>query len=147
MPLTSKALVDEQEFLELVDQLRVAVPEEVRHAKRVSQDRERVLTQARVEADKVLTSAQEQALQLVRENEIVRAAQQQAQEILSTATAEAQRLRADADSYVLSVLEGLENDLGRLLATVKKGKSVLERKGSEMVLAPREPIVARGGRQ
>ncbi|MER3406140.1 MAG: ATPase, partial [Chloroflexota bacterium] len=45
LPLTSRALVDEQEVLDILDQLRMAVPEEIRQAKRLSQERERLLLQ------------------------------------------------------------------------------------------------------
>lgn len=131
VPLTSKALIDEQEFLELVDQLRVAVPEEIRHAKRVSQDRDRVISQARVDSDKILASAQEQASQMVGESEIVRRAQLRADEIMQAVEEDARRMRTEADGYVMSVLEGVESELNRLLATVKKGKSAMEKMSKE----------------
>ncbi|MCL4394880.1 MAG: ATPase [Chloroflexi bacterium] len=127
VPLTSKALIDEQEFLELVDQLRVAVPDEVRQARRVSHDRDRVLSQAQTEADKVLIVAQERVEQMVQQNEIVRLAQKRAEEIVANGQEEARRLRTDAYGYAMDVLDGLENELNRLLATVRKGKSALEK--------------------
>lgn len=126
VPLTSKALIDEQEFLELVDQLRVGVPDEFRHAKRVSHDRDRVISQAQLEADKLLSLAREHAEQMVQDSDIVRSAQQRAAELLSEATAEARGMRAEADEYAMEVLEGLEKELNRLLASVRKGKAALE---------------------
>lgn len=134
VPLTSKALVDEQEFLELVDQLRVAMPDEIRHAKRVSQDRDRVLSQAQVDADKILSTARDRAEQLVREADVVRTAQQRADDMLRAATEEAGRMRGDADRYAVEVLDGLEAELGRLLASIKKGKAALEKMSEERAL-------------
>jgi len=116
VPLTSKALLDEQEFLELVDQLRVAVPHEIRQAKRVSQERERVISQAQSDADRVLSAARERADQLVEESSIIRSAQQRAAQ-----------LQAGADEYALEVIEGLDSELNRLLASVRKGKAALEK--------------------
>jgi len=141
VPLTSKALIDEQEFLELVDQLRVGVPDEFRHAKRVSQDRDRVISQAQSEADKLLSSAREHAEQMVQESDIVRIAQQRAVEMLGEATAEASRMRAEADHYAMEVLEGLENELNRLLASVRKGKAALEKLSRDNDPPDRDDIV------
>ena len=72
VPLTSRSLVDEQEFIDILDQIRSSVPEEVRQAKRLSQEKEKVIQQAQAEADKILNAAREQATALLQENELVR---------------------------------------------------------------------------
>jgi cell division septum initiation protein DivIVA len=135
VPLTSKALVDEQEFLELVDQLRVAVPDEVRQAKRLSQERERMISHAQSEAERLVLQAQERADQLVDQSDIVLRAQERAKEVLADAHEEARRMRADAYAYATDVLEGLEKELNRLLATIKKGKAALEKMSEENEMA------------
>lgn len=142
VPLTSKALIDEQEFLELVDQLRVAVPDEVRHAKRVSQERDRVISQAQSDADKMLNSAIERAELLVQESDIMRSARQRATELLSQAVEETRRMRAEADQYAMEVLEGLESELNRLLASAKKGKAALEKLNREDERLDRDTLVS-----
>lgn len=142
VPLTSKALIDEQEFLELVDQLRVAVPDEVRHAKRVSQERDRVISQAQSDADKMLNSAVERAELLVQESDITRSARQRATALLSQAVEETRRMRAEADQYAMEVLEGLESELNRLVATAKKGKAALEKLSREDERLDRDPLLS-----
>ncbi len=131
VPLTSKALIDEQEFLELVDQIRVSLPDEVRHAKRVSQDRDRMMAQAQLEAEKAVTAAQERVEQLLDDSEIVRLATARADEIRRTLEEECRQMRADADAYAMDVLDGLESELNRLLASVRKGKVALETMSAE----------------
>lgn len=127
VPLTSRALVDEQEFLDILDQIRGAMPEEVRQAKRVSQEREKVILQAQSEADKIINAAREQATALLDENELVRAAQERARDYVENAIQESEDVRRGADQYAFAALDELEGQLTRLLATIRKGKTTLER--------------------
>jgi len=127
VPLTSRSIVDEQEFIDLLDQIRASIPEEVRQAKRVSQEREKVILQAQAEADKIINTARDQATQLLDQNEMVRAAQDHAQNIVDEAVQRAEDVRRGADEYALAALDELEQHLTRLLATIRKGKATLER--------------------
>jgi cell division septum initiation protein DivIVA len=127
VPLTSRAIVDEHDFLEIVDQLRIAVPEEIRQAKRLSQDKERIIHQAQGEADKLLEEARQQATHLLQENELVRAAEQYSEQTRREAEQHAEEIRRGADTYSLEVLGSLETELMKLLATVRRGKTALER--------------------
>lgn len=127
VPLTSLALVDEQEFVDLLDQMRNSIPEEVRQAKRVSKEREVVIQQAQVEADKILSAANEQARTLLDENELVRSAGMHAERIYNDAMTDAEAVKRGADEYALAALDDLEQHLTRLMTTIRKGKSSLER--------------------
>jgi vacuolar-type H+-ATPase subunit H len=127
LPLTSRALVDEQEFVDLLDEIRAAVPEEVRQAKRVSQDKERVILQAQGEADKILSAAREEASRILQEDSLIQQASDQANAYVQDAIQRADEVRRGADEYALAALENLEEQLTRLLASVRKGKATLER--------------------
>ncbi|HZQ99703.1 MAG TPA: ATPase [Chloroflexota bacterium] len=127
VPLTSRSIVDEQEFIDLLDQIRASIPEEVRQAKRVSQEREKVILQAQSEADKIINTAREQATALLEENELVRLAHEQANAYVQDAIQRAEEIRRGADEYALAALDELEQHLTRLLATIRKGKAALER--------------------
>jgi len=130
-PLTSKALVDEQEFLDIVDQLRVAIPEEIRQAKRVNLEKEKVIERAQTEADRILVAAQEQAALMLKDNEIMKTAAELAQAKVDEAEKQAEEIRAGADAYAMDVLIGLENELNRLLAQIRKGRATLEKSMAE----------------
>ena len=126
-PLTSRAVIDEQQFLELIDQLRVAVPEEIKQAKRVSQEIDRVLFQAQAEADKIIATAREQAGMLLQEEEIVKMAQARANDIIAEAERNVEEIRQGADEYALEILTNLDQEMTRGIASVRKGKAALER--------------------
>lgn len=127
VPLTSKALVDEQEFVDILEEIRSAIPEEVRLAKRLSQEKDKVMLQAQAEADKILGSARDEAARILEEDELLRAAREQADRYVQDAVSRAEDVRRGADQYALLALDGLEDQLTRLLATVKRGKATLER--------------------
>ncbi|MBI4321343.1 MAG: ATPase [Chloroflexi bacterium] len=147
IPLSSKSLIDEQEFLDIVDQLRVAIPDEIKQANRVNSERENVIGHAKSEADKIVSNAQEQAAFMLKDSELVNSAQQRAQSVLAEAERRAEEIRVGADSYALDVLSGLENELTRLLAQVRKGRASLERTVKESPRKDtRQPDVATSAR-
>jgi cell division septum initiation protein DivIVA len=121
LPFTSNVVIQEDAFLDIIDQMRVSIPEEVKQARRVSAERERVLEQAQEEADRIVSLAQEQVSSLADDHEIVKAAYVQAEEVIAQAHRSAQGVKSEADEYVMEVLSGLEEELMRLLTTVRNG--------------------------
>ena len=90
LPLSSRTMVDEQEFLDLIDRLRVAVPEEMKQARRFTQERDKVLMQAEAEAEKIIAAAGERASQMLQDNELVRAAREEARKMAAASTSRPQ---------------------------------------------------------
>jgi len=133
LPLSSRTIVDEQEFLDIIDQLRVTVPEEIKQARKVSQEKDRVILQAESEADKIINAARERATMMLQENELVRQAQEDARQMLEAAHEQAEEVRQGADLYAQEVLGSLENELTKLLATVRKGRATLDRSAHRSV--------------
>lgn len=127
LPLSSRTIVDEQEFLDIIDQLRVTVPDEIKQARKVSQEKDRVILLAEDEADKIINAARERATMMLQENELVHLAEEQARQVIEEARREAEDIRHGADVYALEVLNGLESELTRLVATVRKGRATLDR--------------------
>jgi cell division septum initiation protein DivIVA len=128
IPLSRYLVVDEDAFLDLVDQMRTAIPKQVRQAERVYQERDRLLAQAEEEGARIVQLAQSDAAKLVGEHEISQAAQQRAQTIIERAGREADTLKSDAEEYVRGILSSLDGQLGALqsqlqsvLTTVRNG--------------------------
>ncbi len=126
LPLTSSLLVDEDRIFNIVDQMRVAIPEEVKRANRVEAEKERILAQAKEEADRIRDLAKQEASELVRRDSIMGSAQQRSDTILERARREAEIMRAESDVYALTVLSKLEEDLLRSLSVVRNGMHRLE---------------------
>lgn len=121
IPMTASLIVDEDRIFNLIDQMRVSIPEEVKRASRVIAEKDRVLAQAKEEGDRIRDLAKAEAEELVKRDVITQTAQHRADQIQEQALAEAEVLRQDADVYVMNVLSKLEDDLLRSLSVVRNG--------------------------
>jgi cell division septum initiation protein DivIVA len=102
------------------------VPEEVRAAKRINAEGERIIEKAEEEAERIVAKAQEQAAFLIDERGLTQAADAQSREIIAAAHRDADEIRGGADEYAVSVLVGLEGDVEKTLASIKKGIALLD---------------------
>jgi len=126
IPLTHNVLVDEDRILDLIDQMRVAIPEEIKKAQQVMAQRDRILAQAQEEANRTLALARERSEQLVDREVIVEAAHAKADQIIMDARASIDSIRRDADDYALEVLTRLEVEMERSLGQVRNGIRTLQ---------------------
>jgi len=139
IPFTGKTMVDEHECLDIVDQLRVAIPEEIKQAKRVVGERDRLVLDAEEQAKRIIAHAQEQVALMVTQHEVVKAAESKARKIIQEAELEAMGRREGSDRYAIETLATLENHLNELLAVVKNGLRSLEKNGRRT--APKDSVV------
>jgi len=121
IPLTSNVMVPEDAFLDIIDQMRISIPEEVKLAKRTESERERLLIQAQEEATRLVEMAREKAKGMTNEHDLVKFARQRAQEIEQEAQQHAKELLAETDEYIVGQLGELEEQLMKTLTTVRNG--------------------------
>ncbi len=124
--LTHSVIVDEDRMLDLIDQMRVSIPEEIKKSQQLLVQRDRVMAQAQEEANRTLSLAREKSDQFVERDAIVAAAQTRAEQIIAQARAEAEQTKQDADEYVLETLTKLEVELDRNLTQVRNGIRALQ---------------------
>ena len=121
VPLSASLIVNEDKVFNIIDQMRVAVPEEVKRAKRIESEKDRILAQAQEEGERIRGLAKQEAGDLVNRDSVMMSAQQRADNILERARRDAEALREDADTYVAEVLAQLEDELLRSLTVVRNG--------------------------
>jgi hypothetical protein len=126
LPFTHQVIVDEDRMLDLIDQMRVAIPEEVKKAQQVTAQRDRVMAEAREEASRTVNIAREKSDQLTERDSIVQAAQSRADQILAQARVEAEAMRREADDYALEKLRQMEMEMERMLNQVRNGIRALQ---------------------
>ena len=131
IPLTHTVLVDEDKVLDLIDQMRVAIPEEVKKAQQVLAQRDRILAQAQEEANRTLAIAREKSDLLVERDAIVQAAQAQREQIIAQAYNEVEDTKREADDYSVEILTRLEMELDRYLTQVRNGIRTLQHERSD----------------
>lgn len=121
MPFSKFTMIDEEVALEIIDQMRISIPEEIEKASRILAQRDRVLAQANEEAARILQQAHHKGEEMLDQDISVQAAQNRAANVIEEARQEADRIRAEADQYVVQVLAKLEQHLLKNLNTVRNG--------------------------
>src|SRR5512139_2971490 len=127
LPFTHNVMVDEDRMLDIIDQMRVAIPDEVKKAQQLLSQRDRILAQAQEEANRTLAIAREKSEQLLERDAIVQAAQARADQLINQARLDLQKERQEADQYVVDQLSRLEIELERSLTQVRNGIHTLQR--------------------
>jgi cell division septum initiation protein DivIVA len=142
VPFTHNVVVDEDRMLELIDQMRIAIPEEVKKAQQVMAQRDRVMAQAQEEANRTLQLSRDKAEQMIERDMIVQEAQRRAEQILSQARSESESTRVDADNYVVDTLMQLQDQISKLSGQVSNGIRMVQedqmRKASSPELSEKE---------
>jgi cell division septum initiation protein DivIVA len=118
---THSVIVDEDRMLDIIDQMRVSIPEEIKKAQQLLVQRDRILAQAQEEANRTLSLAREKSEQFVERDGIVSAAQVRAEQIIAQARVECDATKREADEYVLDTLTRLEMEMERSLSQVRNG--------------------------
>ena len=132
VPLSAKTVIDENAFFEIIDQMRVSVPQEIKRANELLQEREKVLTTASEEAEQIIERAREHAARLIDEHEIMAAARAEAEGIKAKARRETEEVRKGADEYATGVLSDLESNLASLLQTTANGLAKLKKEHGQV---------------
>jgi len=126
IPFTHSVVVDEDRMLDIIDQMRVSIPDEIKKAQQLLAQRDRLLAQAQEEANRTLALAREKSEQMVERDQIVQAAQARADQIIEQSRGEGEGTKREADQYVLETLTNLEMELDRTLSQVRNGIRTLQ---------------------
>ncbi|NLJ77318.1 MAG: ATPase [Peptococcaceae bacterium] len=126
VPFTRKVMVEEDRLLDLLDRIRTTMPEEVRQAKWIIQEREKVLQDSQKEAMRIVEDAQKQIEKRADDSEIVRQAKVNAEEILGKAESVAMEIREGAKGYADDILVNLQENLGKILEQLEQGRAELK---------------------
>jgi cell division septum initiation protein DivIVA len=125
IPLTRKVMLNEDRLLDLLDRIRTTIPEEIRQAKWIIQEREKVMNDSQKEALRLLEDAQKQVEKQADESEVARKAKEVADNIVARAEGKADELRQGAISYADDVLTNLMDSLDKLSRQIEEGRTEL----------------------
>ncbi len=128
VPLSGKILIDKEEILDFIQEMRLSYPDEVKEAKWVKEERQKILNEAQGRADSMIKSAETKMIQMVDESEIVRQAQEKADMLVEDASIQASKLRTDSDQYADDVLGDVERRLEMLLKKVNDDRNYFHNK-------------------
>jgi cell division septum initiation protein DivIVA len=125
MPMSASCVVNRSEVVELLEQIQRRLPEQLSQASALLQDREGVVAQGRVEAEKLLEQARRQQKTLVGQTEVHKAAKAEAEALLAAAREESEAMRLEVEDYVDSKLANFEVVISKTLSAVQRGRARL----------------------
>ena len=128
VPLTGKRMVDVEKLRDIIDDIRLNMPTEIRQAKAIVQDRADIVDGARKEAESIIKRSEERARVIVSEQEIVKQSQQKAHEILNNAKQSAKEMRNSVTNYCENILRQTEEQLAKSCAEVKNVRASVRQK-------------------
>ena len=144
MPLVNQIILKETDILPIIEQMRTSIPDEVKQARRVIQEKERILAQAQADASNLLTRATEESERAINREGLLRVAEERSQKLLWQAEEQAhaiirraeehsEHLKIDADSYVMETLRnlrehlmGVETEVSRTILSIERGLESME---------------------
>jgi vacuolar-type H+-ATPase subunit H len=132
MPLSTSVLVNREEALELVQEMRAALPEEIKQARWVVKDREQLLTKARKDAEGIIQEALEEQHRMASQEEVAKASMREAERLLDEARGEARQIRHEAEDYMDQKLAAFEATLTRTVEQIAQIREVQEQQTSRI---------------
>jgi len=157
MPLMNQIIIKEADILSIIDEMRTVIPDEIKQARRVMQDKERILSQANAEAANIVTRARTESERAMNREGLLRSAEERSQDMVQRADEEAQELirqakihndhlKNDADAYVSETLHGLKEHLTSIETEVSRTILSIDR-GLESIAIQDDEENADGGNE
>jgi len=115
VPLSGRCLLDKEELLEIIEEIRNNLPDDLKQAKWIKSERDRILAEAKAEADKIIKTANEQIIEMVDENEITKKAMNRANDIMVKAQSESKATKDASIEYTDYLLENVERVVTNVL--------------------------------
>ena len=128
VPLSGKILVDKEDILDYIQEMRLVFPDEVKEAKWVKEERERILSEAQSRSDEMIKNAEEKVVQMIDEHEVTKQAVEQANQMVNDAQQKAMEIKTDCDQYADDILNDLEKRLDMLSKKVHDDRAYFENK-------------------
>lgn len=135
IPLSRSVVVDENAFMDIIDQMRISIPDDIKKSQQINAQKDRILAQAQEEANRTLALARDKSEKMIEKSEVFMAAEAKAAQITEQARREAKQTQLDADRYVVETLTKLEAEMNRILAQVRNGIKTLQ---AEQQITPPE---------
>lgn len=126
VPFSSKVMIDKEELSALLEEIRLKLPDELKQAKRIKDERINILNEAQEEASKILKEAELKIVELVDENSITRQAIEQKEEIIENANRISKEISTGTRDYADSLLAKVEEVLSQTMAIVKENRRELK---------------------
>jgi len=132
IPFTEKSIVDREEALEIIKDIRLKLPDELKQAKWIKEERGRILQEAQREADGIVREAENRIISMIDEHEITRKAYDQKAEIIETANEMSREITKGTKDYADGILANLENAINNINISINEARRTIEQNRNEL---------------
>ena len=126
VPFSNKCIVDKEQILDIIKEIRLKLPEEIKQAKWIKEERQRILVEAQNEANDIIKEAENRIISMIDEHEITRKAYEKKVEIIETANEMSREIKNGTEEYADGVLAGIEVALEDALRVIKNNRKELK---------------------
>lgn len=126
IPFFGRSMIDREELLDLIQEIRLNLPDDLKQAKWVKEERQRILDEANKEAASILKNAEEKMASMIDDHEITQKAYDQANQIIAAAQNNARDLRLGTKQYADDVMANLEGRVEKVLQTIRENRKELK---------------------
>ena len=118
VPFTDKSIVSKNEILDIIKEIRLKLPDELKQAKWIKEERERIIREAQKDAEDIVKEAENRIISMIDEHEITKQANEKKKEIIATANDMYREYETNANSYVDGVLKDVEDTMVKLCEAI-----------------------------
>ena len=131
IPLTGKCMLDKDELLDFIQEIRLKLPEDLKQAKWVKEERQRIITEAQKEANNLLKSAEDKIISMINEHEITKKSYEQAREVEAASQKRAKEIKLGTVQYVEDLLFDAEKVMEETLAALRENRQQMRVRNKE----------------
>lgn len=125
VPFTGRVMVDKDEILDIIKEIRIKLPDEIKQAAWIKDERQRILADAQKDADTILNEAEYRLEEMVDQQEIIKTANKRAEDIILKAQTNAKEIRLGAMEYADGLLKGTQEELKEIIQLLNDNRKEL----------------------
>lgn len=125
VPFSKKVMVDSEELLDIIKEIRLRIPDEIRQATLIKEEKQRILSDAQNDADNIRNNAERKVQELIEEDEISKKVEERAKEMISKAQMNAKEIRVGAMEYADNLLLDTQENLKEIIILINDNRKEL----------------------
>ena len=127
LPLTSKVLVQKEELLDIISELRIKLPDEIKQAAWIKEERERIISEANKDAEQIIKETRLKLEELVSKEEVLKEANERAKDIMNKAQIASTNLKRSSLEYSDKLLMNAQENLKDMITTLNENRTELRK--------------------
>ncbi|KGF47470.1 ATPase [Veillonella montpellierensis DNF00314] len=129
IPMTTKKMIEEDDIMHILDSINESLPLELEESRRIVNEKDKILADAQRQADTLIAQAKDYIAKLTEESELVKQAQEHANEIITYANQSSEELKSSSIQYAGDVLKYVESNLEKTLESLRQNRESLKNSG------------------